>query len=541
MTSMEITKLVGLCRQGDSAALGELYNTYVKQIRGVCKHYLSDKQTVNDAVHDSFVAIFTSLDSLRDDSKFEAWMMAITRNVAKDYLKANQTIPLEEIAKNKILDTTTQEKVEAELFLSEIASLIGKLPDGYGKIFRLAVFEGLSHKEIAARLGIEPHSSSSQLARAKKMLRSLMQNSWLVLLLLLVPVAILFLRKENPVADEENSVATTQDETQHTVPTDQLQEPVIAPQPTMRNGIPARKLQLTVEQKNESAISDTATDMIAQEVTKSDSLLDNNGRGSIQFIPKIETPYYNRADFSHNKSIIGGDKTRRWSIRFMYAGSYDEQNANTTIINEVEVEDEAHGYAPFHGGREEIVSGGEEFPCGGDESHTLINDTVLYTNYHYMPATLTLLAHYTQSKRLGIETGVSYMRLVSDFEKDTNKTVTRGHLQTIHYLGIPIKGIYNLVTIKGWNLYGNLGATMGIPIHSQFNTSGFPQDTTNIHVPLLWSFSTGLGLQYNITPHIGIFAEPSIQYYLPSHGDLETYCTEHPYTFSLPLGIKISW
>lgn len=116
MTSMEITKLVGLCRQGDSAALGELYNTYVKQIRGVCKHYLSDKQTVNDAVHDSFVAIFTSLDSLRDDSKFEAWMMAITRNVAKDYLKANQTIPLEEIAKNKILDTATQEKVEAELF-----------------------------------------------------------------------------------------------------------------------------------------------------------------------------------------------------------------------------------------------------------------------------------------------------------------------------------------------------------------------------------------------------------------------------------------
>ena len=84
---MEITKLVGLCRQGDSAALGELYNTYVKQIRGVCKHYLSDKQTINDAVHDSFVAIFTSLDSLRDDSKFEAWMMAITRNHRRNRLQ----------------------------------------------------------------------------------------------------------------------------------------------------------------------------------------------------------------------------------------------------------------------------------------------------------------------------------------------------------------------------------------------------------------------------------------------------------------------
>ena len=531
MTSMETTKLVGLCRQGDSAALGELYNTYVKQIRGVCKHYLSDKQTVNDAVHDSFVAIFTSLDSLRDDSKFEAWMMAITRNVAKDYLKANQTIPLEEIGKNKIIDTTTQEMVEAELFLSEIASLIGKLPDGYGKIFRLAVFEGLSHKEIAARLGIEPHSSSSQLARAKKMLRSLMQKSWIVLLLLLIPIAILFLRKENPVADEENSVATTQDEMQHTVPTEQHQEPVITPQPTMRNGIPARKLQLTVEQTNEPVISDSTTDMIAQEVTKSDSLHDNQHQDTIQFIPKTEKPYYDLADIFPEKTVIRGDKTHKWSIEFAYAGSFDEQNANTTIINEIDAGDDGHGYSPLPMGD----------PAKGDDFHTFINDTVLYTNYHYMPVTLTLLAHYKHSKHLGIETGISYMRLVSDFEKDTNNTVTRGHLQTIHYLGIPIKGIYNLVTIKGWNLYGNLGGTMGIPIHSQFNTSGFSQDTTNIHVPLLWSFSTGLGLQYNITPHIGIFTEPSMLYYLPTRSNLETYCTEHPFTFSLPVGIKFIW
>lgn len=525
MTSMEITKLVGLCRQGDSAALGELYNTYVKQIRGVCKHYLSDKQTVNDAVHDSFVAIFTSLDSLRDDSKFEAWMMAITRNVAKDYLKANQTIPLEEIGKNKILDTTTQEKVEAELFLSEIASLIGKLPDGYGKIFRLAVFEGLSHKEIAARLGIEPHSSSSQLARAKKMLRSLMQKSWIVLLLLLIPIAFLFFRKENPIADEENTVATTQNETKNGLPTEPVRKSVIAPQPTKWNNILVTKTQGTIDQTSESVVSDTATDMIAQEATIPDTLHENHHRDTIQFIPKTETPYYDLVDIFPEKSVKDGGKTNKWSIEFAYAGSFDEQNANTTIINEVEV---GHGYSPF--------------PMGDpDEKGTFINDTVLYTNYHYMPVTLTLLANYKHSKHLGIETGISYMRLVSDFEKDTNKTVTRGQLQAIHYLGIPIKGIYNLVTIKGWNLYGNLGATMGIPIHSQFNTSGFPQDTTNIHVPLLWSFSTGLGMQYNITSHIGIFAEPSVQYYLPSHSGPETYCTEHPYTFSLPLGIKISW
>ena len=74
--------------------------------------------------------------------------------------------------------------------LSEVVRLIDRLPEGYGQVFRLSVFEGLTHKEIANMLGIEPHSSSSQLARAKKMLRKMIQQYWVAgLLLLLVPVS----------------------------------------------------------------------------------------------------------------------------------------------------------------------------------------------------------------------------------------------------------------------------------------------------------------------------------------------------------------
>ena len=50
-------------------------------------------------------------------------------------------------------------------------SAIDSLPEGYKKIFNLSVLDGLSHQEIGALLDIAPHSSSSQLARAKSMLR----------------------------------------------------------------------------------------------------------------------------------------------------------------------------------------------------------------------------------------------------------------------------------------------------------------------------------------------------------------------------------
>ena len=47
---------------------------------------------------------------------------------------------------------------------------IAELPDGYRTVFNLFCIEGLSHRQIAERLGINEKSSSSQLARAKSLL-----------------------------------------------------------------------------------------------------------------------------------------------------------------------------------------------------------------------------------------------------------------------------------------------------------------------------------------------------------------------------------
>ena len=66
-------------------------------------------------------------------------------------------------------------------------------------------------------------------------------------------------------------------------------------------------------------------------------------------------------------------------------------------------------------------------------------------------------------------------------------------------------------------------------------------EESTLHAPWQWSVGTGLGLQYNLTPNVGLFAEPSLQYYIPTGGGIETYRTEHPFTFLLPLGIRITW
>ena len=205
MFTMEITRLIERCRQGDADALGELYKAYAQRMRGVCRRYISDEETVSDVLHDAFVIIFTSFDRLRDAKKAESWMMMITRNVAskyKDHLEALSVVPLDDVAETDLLEADDEIQDVRGIPLEEVMKMIDKMPEGYGNVFRLSVFEGLSHKEIAVMMGIEPHSSSSQLARAKRLLLSMMQRYWVILLLLIVPVTFFLLRKETPVVVE---------------------------------------------------------------------------------------------------------------------------------------------------------------------------------------------------------------------------------------------------------------------------------------------------------------------------------------------------
>ena len=54
--------------------------------------------------------------------------------------------------------------------------LVQQLSPGYRTIFNLYVIEGYSHREIAEMMGISEGTSKSQLARARAILKKLVQS-----------------------------------------------------------------------------------------------------------------------------------------------------------------------------------------------------------------------------------------------------------------------------------------------------------------------------------------------------------------------------
>ena len=573
MFTMEITRLIERCRQGDADALGELYKAYARQMRGVCRRYISDEQTVEDVLHDAFVIIFTSFDSLRDVGRAEAWMTAITRNVAskcKAHLEALPTVSLEETSEAELIAAEDEERDVRGVPLSEVVRMIDKLPEGYGQVFRLSVFEGLSHKEIADMLGIEPHSSSSQLARAKKMLRKMMQQYWVAgLLLLLVPVTFFLLRKGDSAVKDEKPVVAKQKETpkesSKESSTDQPQEPVIVHLPVHRTTVIATDtLQSVIAQAVDSVTSDTLSNIIAQEQIIPDTIATDTTKA----IRKVEIPHYDMAELFPEEPTVNTNSEKKWSLELAYAGQFDEQNRYNQPFSYKPTPSAAQSlpgpspspiipssidnwtdYAVYLANHPDAVSAQTRsviMRIALNNANRPGEDKILRTSHHQMPVTWSLALKYRLNRRFGLESGLSYSRLTSDFEMGADGNSIREQ-QTIHYLGIPMKGVYNMYSGKRWGLYGSLGLTTEIPVrstlHSDYFVNGLYEasDKTTIRTPWQWSLGTGLGLQYHLTPNLGFFVEPSLQYYIPMKTDIETFRTEHPFTFSLPLGIRFTW
>ena len=591
MFTMETTRLIERCRQGDADALGELYKAYAQQMRGVCRRYISDQQTVEDVLHDAFVIIFTSFDRLRDVGRAEAWMMAITRNVAskcKEHIESSRAVSLDEAGEAELIATEKEEMDVRGVPLSEVARMVDRLPEGYGQVFRLSVFEGMSHKEIADMLGIEPHSSSSQLARAKKMLRKMMQQYWAaVLLLFLIPLTFVLLRKGEPaITNNDKPIVAKHKENgqgHQSLPEDsrkeQVQESPVVHRLRVGDGtsglLPVHRttviatdtLQSLITRAVDSTTVDTLSYIVAQEQTITDTLSNDTAK----IIRQVELPHYDVADLFPEKPGVGTDNEHKWSMELAFAGQFDEQNRYNQPFS----------YQPYRDpNRQDDVKPGESpsYIVPGsidnwtdyavylsnnpyavsDKTRSVImriamsnssqpgNDKILRTSHHQMPVTWSLALKYRLNNRFGVESGLGYSRLTSDFETGADGN-TICEQQTIQYVSIPLKGIYNIYGGKLWGLYGSLGLTTEIPVrsvlHTDFYVNGLYEvsDKTDIHVPWQFSTSFGLGLQFHLTPNVGFFVEPSLQYYIPMQSDIETYRTEHPFTFSLPLGIRFTW
>ena len=153
--------------------MGQLYLAMHDELLAQCRKYAVNDSIAEDLLHDAFLLIFSNIDQLRSPEKGVRWMHKVARNVCLVYVQHQQNHPLVSI--DEIHETAESTGLDMPLTYDDILRAIEQLPRGYRQVFRLSVLEGMTHQQIAELLGIEPHTSSSQLLRAKRQLRQMLQ------------------------------------------------------------------------------------------------------------------------------------------------------------------------------------------------------------------------------------------------------------------------------------------------------------------------------------------------------------------------------
>lgn len=172
----KIKQLIESCKKQDWAAQKELYLLYADDMMSVAIRYARDISSAKDLVQETFLIFFKKIEQY-DENKgaLGAWLSRVLINKSfADYRKSrkipfvNEEILLEQVSN----ETSAIEALEAE----DILQLLQELPHGCRIIFNLKVIEGYSHNEIGEMLKITPSASRSQLTRAKKLLRKMIDE-----------------------------------------------------------------------------------------------------------------------------------------------------------------------------------------------------------------------------------------------------------------------------------------------------------------------------------------------------------------------------
>lgn len=175
----KVEQLVNECVNGDRKAQKELYKLFYGKMMSVCYRYAANKDEAKDILQDGFVKVFQHLKSYNFKGSLEGWIKRIVVNTAIDCYRKNKGVHFVDDEDNYILDNNNAESEEviySKFGVEVIMDCIQELSPVYRTVFNLYVMEGYSHKEIADELNINEGTSKSNLAKAKRNLRQLLEQ-----------------------------------------------------------------------------------------------------------------------------------------------------------------------------------------------------------------------------------------------------------------------------------------------------------------------------------------------------------------------------
>jgi len=138
----------------DREAFEQLYHRYVRSVFGLALRRLRDRERAEDAVQETFSAVWRSAGSYRPERGPAApWLYAVARNAIVDRLRA-RTEPPGELPETASGEPGPAERAETSYVAWRVHRALEELPSREREVLELAYWSGLSQSEVAEFLDI---------------------------------------------------------------------------------------------------------------------------------------------------------------------------------------------------------------------------------------------------------------------------------------------------------------------------------------------------------------------------------------------------
>lgn len=525
--------LVEECLKGDKDALSIFYTRFAPKMLALICRYVGDSADAEDILHDGFIIAFTRLKTLRDYEHVDYWLATIMKNLSLQFLRLQDVGTM----LHEIPETEDTPLAEDFLDMATLESLIKELPKGYQKVFRLAVLENKSHKEIAEILSISPNTSSSQLFRARMMMQRLIKDyrirtGALILLLAAIPLTLFLTTSRKKILTDARSPLLTE------MPEVSTASPSLGTittiTPVHSAGNMPRQLQVDCSSIETDSIAISALEAQEPPIDQKDSLRNEKKPPSQK--PEIhsrEEDYHFYADsplpFSKRSSRTSG-----WSMGLGVnpgVGNFKSDNGDT-----------AASVGPTQPGDSDNPDDKPEEPV---TLHIPTRSGSSFRNYNTvphqnsMPITVSLFVSKKITGALSAETGLTYTYLHTEFDGGRSTADCRWH-----YIGIPLKLKLRLFSSSRFSIYASGGGAIDLPVYSYADVNT-PEGTPDLKSgsftsSAVWSVTAGFGAAVKLSDHFEIFLEPTFQYRFKHHYSVPNAWTDNPIGISLPIGLRFN-
>jgi RNA polymerase sigma factor (sigma-70 family) len=167
-------RLVGRCREGDTAAWDALVERFSRYVYAICvQAFRLSPHDAEDVFQDVFTKVYEQLGSLRDDSAVRPWLAQLTRRACIDRLRAGSREVAEEDVEPAGFDDALSLLDDALAVRACLEQLSGDCREILDRFFA----RDESYHTISAAIGLPAGTIASRISRCLDKLKATMEDS----------------------------------------------------------------------------------------------------------------------------------------------------------------------------------------------------------------------------------------------------------------------------------------------------------------------------------------------------------------------------